>query len=117
MYQLLWIQNKPWHVYRKELQGGLFKVCVLSYKNLGSKPRGKFIRTVFQDVPGEQIAKNETKEHHKDGLVKAKYYLQSQEDPTKSVTHGKNCDEKYERNIHIIKIIIQAVLLCREQDS
>ena len=50
-------------------------------------------------------------------LVKAKYYLQSQEDPTKSVTHGKNYDEKYERNIHIIKIIIQAVLLCREQDS
>ena len=28
-YQLSWIQNKPSHVYSKELQGGFCKVCVL----------------------------------------------------------------------------------------
>ena len=37
------------------------------------------------------------------------------EDPTKSVTHDKNSDEKYDCNIHIIKIIMRAVLLCAEQ--
>ena len=31
------------------------------------------------------------------------------------VTHGKNSNKNYERNIYIIKIIIPAVLLCGEQ--
>ena len=30
-------------------------------------------------------------------------------------THVKNSDEKYKRNVHTIKIIIRAVLLCTEQ--
>ena len=50
MYQYSWIQNKPRHVYSKELQGGLCKVCVLFDQNSGSKPRGKFVKTVFQDA-------------------------------------------------------------------
>ena len=37
-YQLSWIQNKPWYVYSKELQGGLCKVYVLFNQNSGSKP-------------------------------------------------------------------------------
>ena len=114
-YQISWIQNKLWHVYSKELQGGLCKVCVLIDQTSGSKPRGEFVKTVFQDVrKSEKIAKHETKEHHKDALEKAKEFLELYEDPTKLVTHGKNSDEKYERNIHI-KIIIRAVLLCAEQ--
>ena len=36
-YQLSRIQNKPGHVYIKELQGGLCKVCVLIDQNLRSK--------------------------------------------------------------------------------
>ena len=28
-YQLSWIQKNNWHVYSKELQGGLCKYCVL----------------------------------------------------------------------------------------
>ena len=62
-----------------------------------------------------KINKHETKEYHKNALEKAKDFLELYEDPTKSVTHDENSDEKYERNIHIIKIIIQAVLLCVEQ--
>ena len=92
------------------------KVCVLFDQNSGSKPRGKFVKTVFQDVSKpEKIAKHETKEYHQGALEKAKDFLESYEGPTKSVTHDKNSDEKYERNIHTIKIIIQAVLLCVEQ--
>ena len=114
-YQLPWIQNKQWHVYSKELQGCLWKVCVLFDQNSGSKPRGKFVKTVFQDVgKSEKITKHEFKEYHKDALEKAKDFLESNEDPTKSVNHEKNSDEKYKRNIHIIKIIIRVVLLCAE---
>ena len=57
-YQLSWFQNKPWHVYSKELQGDLCKVRVIFVQNSGSKPRGKFIKTVFQDVvKSEKITK------------------------------------------------------------
>ena len=62
-----------------------------------------------------KIAKLETKEHHKRCIRKSKGLLESFKDPIKSVTHGKTSDEKYERNIHIIKIIIRATLLCAEQ--
>ena len=81
------------------------------------RPRGKFVKTIFQDVgKSEKITKHENKEYHKDALKKAKDFLESYEDPNKSVTHDKNSDEKkYERNIHIIKIIIRTVLLCAEQ--
>ena len=63
----------------------------------------------------EKITKHETKEYHKDALEKAKDFLELYEDPTKSVTYDKNSDEKYERNIHIIKIIVRVVLLRAEQ--
>ena len=76
-------------------------------QNSGSKPRGKFVKPVFQDVGTlEKLTKHEIKEYHKNALEKAKDFLKSYEGPTKSVTHDKNSDEKYERNIHIIKIIL-----------
>ena len=74
--QLSWIQNKSWHVYSEELQGRLWKACVLFDQNSGSKPRGKFVKAVFQDVSrSEKIAKHETKDYHKDALEKAKDFL------------------------------------------
>ena len=48
-------------------------------------------------------------------IRKSKDFLESYENPTKSATHDKNSDEKYERNIQNLKIIIRAVLLCEEQ--
>ena len=41
-------------------------------------------------------------------------FLESYDDPTKSGTHDKNSDEKYEHNIHIIKINIA---VCRTRDN
>ena len=49
-YQLSWIQNKPWHVYSKDLRGDLCKVYVLFKQSSGSKSRGKFVKTVFKGV-------------------------------------------------------------------
>ena len=87
-------RNKLWYVYTKELQRGLCKVCVIFDHNSRSKPRGKFAKTVFQDVgKSEKIAKYETKEYHKDTLEKAKDFLESHENPTKSVTHDKNSED------------------------
>ena len=62
----MWIQSKPWRVCSKEFQGGLCKVCVLFDQHSGLKPRGIFVKTVFQDVgKSEKIAKYESKEYHK----------------------------------------------------
>ena len=47
----------------------------------------------------------DTKEYHKDALEKAKDFLESYENPTKSIIHDKSSDEKYERNIQIIKYL------------
>ena len=70
-HELSWIQSKPWHVYSKQLQDGLCKVCVLLDRNSGSKPRGKFVETLFQDV-GKlgKITKHETKKSYKDANQK-----------------------------------------------
>ena len=79
---------------------------------LGNLERTHFFNVPFQDVvKWEKIAKCETKEYHKNALEKAKSFL----DPTKSVTHDKKSNEKDERNINIIKIIIERVLFCTEQ--
>ena len=75
------IQSKPWHVYSKELQIGLYKVFVLFDQKSGSKLRVKFVKTVFQDGgKSEKIVKHENKEYHEDALERAKKFLESYED-------------------------------------
>ena len=44
-----------------------------------------------------------------------KKFFESYQDSTKSVTHDKSSDEKYDCNIHIIELIIRPALLCAEQ--
>ena len=41
-------RNHPWHVYSKELSGGLCKACVLFDKSTTN--RGIFVKNVFQGV-------------------------------------------------------------------
>ena len=44
-----------------------------------------------------------------------KIFFESYQDSTKSATHDKSSDEKYDCNIHIIELIIRPALLCAEQ--
>ena len=97
-----------------------FRVVYVNYVYYLTKIRDRnlevnLLKLYFKMLVSRKINKHETKEYHKNALEKAKGFLELYEDPTKSVTHDENSDEKYERNIHIIKIIIQAVLLCVEQ--
>ena len=79
---------------------------------LGNLEQKYFFNVPFQDaVKSEKTAKCETKEYHKNALENAKSFL----DPTKSVTRDKKSNENNERNIHIIKVIIERVLFCAEQ--
>ena len=115
IYQLLWIQKKDWHVYSKELQGGLFKYCVL-FDDDDTQQRGKFVKTVSQDIgKSEKIKEHQLTEYHKRNAEKAKHFITVFEDPAKAVSYDKNENEKYECNLYILKVLIQAVLLCSEQ--
>ena len=52
--------------------------------------------------------------HHK-ALEKAKKFVMTFEDQIKAVTHDKYDNDKYQKNLHILKLITEAVLLCSEQ--
>ena len=64
-----------------------------------------FIILVFQKILEHQIIDN-----HKKALEKAKYFVMTFEDPTKAVTYGR------QKNLYILELIIEAVLLCLEQE-
>ena len=53
--------------------------------------------------------------NHKRNTGKAKHFIAVFEDPTKRVIHDKNESKKYECNLYILKVDIQAVLLCSVQ--
>ena len=74
------------------------------------------MKTVFQGIRKfEKIKEDQLTEYHKGNAGKAKHFITIFEDPTKAVSYNKNENEKYEYNLYILKVVIQAVLLCSEQ--
>ena len=115
-YQLSRIKIKWWHAYSKELQGGFCKACILFDDFATNAPRRDFVKNAFQNVSkAEKISEHETKGCHDKALEKAKSFVMIFEDPTKAVTHDKHDNDKYQKNFHTFKLIIEAVLLCAEQ--
>ena len=113
-YQLSWLQN--WHVYSKELQGGLCRVCILFDENKTGTLRGNFVKNAFQNLAkSEKIAEHEGTKYHQRSYEKAESFLRTFENPTEAVNHGKRRESNYEHNVHILKMIIEAVILCAEQ--
>ena len=79
-------------------------------------PRGNFVRNAFQNVSkSEKVSEHETRDYHKKVLEKAKNFVMAFEDPTKAMTHGKHENGKYQKNLHILKLTTEALLLCSEQ--
>ena len=113
-YQLSWLCERSWHVYSKELEGGSCKVCVLFDDCMGV--RGNFMKNAFQNISkSEKIALHEQTEYHQKAMERATLFLNSYENPEQRVDHDKQNDTNYDRNIHILKRIIEAVLLCAQQ--
>ena len=55
------------------------------------------------------------KYYHIHVLEKTKVFLVAYEDLTKAVIDDKNCDNKHETNLHVLKTITRATLLCAQQ--
>ena len=51
----------------------------------------------------------------KDHAKKPESFLRTSENPTEAVNHDKKRESNYERNAHILKMVIEAVILCAEQ--
>ena len=112
-----WIKSKWWYASSEELQGGHCKVCILLDGFATNAPKGNSVKNAFQNVrKSEKISEHEKKDicHHK-ALEKAKKFVMTFEDQTKAVTHDKYDNDIYQKNLHILKLIIEAVLLCSEQ--
>ena len=60
-------------------------------------------------------SEHETKDYHNKALEKAKNIVMTFADPTKAVSHDKQENDKYQKNLHILKLTTEAVLLCSEQ--
>ena len=91
------------------------KYCLL-FDDDDTRQNGKFVKTIFQDIGKfEKIKEHQLSEYLKRNSEKAKHFITVFKDPTKAISYDKNENEKYKCNFYILKVVIQAVLLCSEQ--
>ena len=50
--------------------------------------------------------------YHNENVTLAQNFVMSFEDPRKNVDYDPKKQEKYDKNVHVLKRIIQAVALC-----
>ena len=68
------------------------------------------VKNAFQN-----FAENEATKYHRRTCKTAKYFSTTFENPAQAVNHGEERKSNYERNVHILKMIIEALILCAEQ--
>ena len=96
------------------MSGGLYKACVLFDKSTIN--RGILVKNVFQDVSKpEKIAEHGGMHYHLAVMVEGEPFIKGYEDPTTNVDFDKDKEERYNKNLHILKRIVQVVKLCAEQ--
>ena len=114
-YKRKWLTDHKWHVYSKELDGGLCKACVL-FDDPNNVNRGSFVKSAFQNISKpEKVPYHETLQYHQDNLTAAKQFVKAYEDVKTNVDFDPKANERYQNNIHVVKRIIEAILLCAEQ--
>ena len=108
------LEENPWLVYSKESEGGLCKFCVLFHeKDLN---RGIFVKRAFQDVgKPEKISKHAKAKYHSENVTLAHNFVISFEEPRKNVDYDPKKQERYDKNVRLLKRIIQVVALCAQQ--
>ena len=106
-----WLEENPWLVYSKELERGLCKFCVLCDGK--DSNWGVFVKRAFEDVgKPEKIREHAEAKYHNENVTLAHKFMMSFEDPRKNVDYDPKKQERYDKNVHVLKRIIQAVALC-----
>ena len=100
-----WLEENLWLVYSKELEGGFCNFCVLFDKK--DSNRGIFVKRAFQDVcKSEKIREHAKAKYHNEKVTLALNFVLS------NVNYDPKKQERYDKNVHVLKRIIQAVALC-----
>lgn len=74
------------------------------------------MKNAFQNISkSEKIALHEQTEYHQNAMKKAILFINTYDNPEQRVDHDKQNNTNYDRNIHILKRIIEAVLVCAQQ--
>ena len=109
------MDENPWLVYSKELEGGLCKFCVLFDEK--DSNREIFVKTAFQDGgKPEKIREHAEAKYHNENITLAHNLVMSLEDPRKNVDYDPKKQERYDKNVHLLKCIIQVVPLSAQPD-
>ena len=110
------MEENPWLVYSKQLEGGLAKFCVLFDEK--DSNRGIFAKRAFQDVgKPERIREHAQAKYHNETVTLTHNFVMPFEDPTKNVDYDPKKQERYDKNVHVLERIIQAkaVAMCAQQ--
>ena len=112
-----WLKDNSWHVYSKELKGGLCKVCIL-FDKADEINRGIFVKRAYQDLnkPEKVLEQHAQAEYHNDPMIRAQQFIDSYENPTENINYDPNMQTRYEKNTQIFMRIIDAVLICARQE-
>lgn len=77
---------------------------------------GNFVKNDFQNLAKwDKIFEHERTKYHHIEYKKHELFLKRFEDPTQSIIHDKKGQSKYACNAHILKMIIEEVILSTEQ--
>ena len=75
--------------------------------------RGIFIKRPFEDVGKPEITWEHTEgKYHNENMTLAHNFVMSFENPRKNNDYDPENQERYDKNVHVLKRIIQAVALC-----
>ena len=90
------------------------KFCVFFHGKVSN--RDIFVKGAFQDFgkPGT-IREHAEAKYHNENVTLSHNFVMSLEDSRKNVEYEPKKQERYDKNIHVLKRIIQAVALCAQQ--
>ena len=115
-YQHSWLEERSWHVYSPELNGGLCKLCVLFDKPHKKAQRGAFVASAFQKLQRSELIKAHAEtDYHKAAVAQGSDFMKTFMHPENSVEADKTSEQYYQRNKRILEAIVDAVLLCAKQ--
>ncbi|CAN7977914.1 unnamed protein product, partial [Ixodes persulcatus] len=123
-FQRSWLEKHSWLVYSKHLNGGLCKVCILfpPKTQRSSYNPNIFVKKAMTNLSKacgkeESLNSHETCVGHRDAMLQASTFKSALESPAKTIPAiiSKASQELCEKNLHILKCIVETVLLCGKQ--
>ena len=94
-----WLKDNSWHVYNKELKGGLCKACIL-FDKVDEVNRGIFVKRAYQDFNKPwKILEHAQTQYHNNAMICAQHIIDSYENPTKNIDYDPNMQTRYDKNI------------------